>query len=101
MVAIVTDSDIRSGDPCIEGTRISVLDIKRRVIDGEEDPFAVATEYDLDVAAVFAALAYYYDNTDEMRNREAEAAERRQEIKQESARLREQLDAPDTAESEP
>ena len=101
MVAIVTDSEIRSGDPCIEGTRISVLDIKRRVIDGEEDPFAVATEYDLDVAAVFAALAYYYDNTDEMRKREAEAAERRQEIKQESARLREQLDAPDTAESEP
>ena len=101
MVAIVTDSEIRSGDPCIQGTRISVLDIKRRVIDGEEDPFAVATEYDLDVAAVFTALAYYYDNTDEMRNREAEAAERRQEIKQESARLREQLDAADTAESEP
>lgn len=101
MVAIVTDSDIRSGDPCIEGTRISVLDIKRRVIDGDEDPFAVAAEYDLDGAAVFDALAYYYDNADEMREREAEAAERRRAIKRESARLREQLDGPDAAESEP
>ena len=88
MVAIVTDSDIRSGDPCIDGTRISVLDIKRRVIDGDEDSFAVAAECDLDGAAVFDALAYYYDNADEMREREADAAERRQEIKQESARLR-------------
>ena len=101
MISIVTDADIRSGDPCIEGTRISVLDIKRRVIDGDEDPFAVAAEYDLDGAAVFDALAYYYDNADEMRELEADAAERRQEIKQESARLREQLDSPDTAESEP
>ena len=88
MVAIVTDSDIRSGDPCIEGTRISVLDIKRRVIDGDEDSFAVAAEYDLDGAAVFDALAYCYDNADEMCKLEADAAERRQEIKQESARLR-------------
>ncbi|MFB6293300.1 MAG: hypothetical protein ABEH60_03445, partial [Halonotius sp.] len=31
------------------------LDIKRRVIDGDEDPFAVAAEYDLDGAAVFDA----------------------------------------------
>lgn len=92
MVDIVTDQAIRSGDPCIEGTRISVLDIKRRVIDGNEDPFAVAAEYDLDGAAVFDALAYYYDNADKMRERETDAAERRQEIKQESARLREQLD---------
>ena len=101
MVAIVTDPDIRSGDPCIEGTRISVLDVKGRVIDGDEDPFVVAAEYDLDGAAVFDALAYYYDNAEAMRERETEAAERRQEIKQESARLREQLDGPETAESEP
>jgi Uncharacterized conserved protein len=101
MVAIVTDSDIRSGDPCIEGTRISVLDIKRRVIDGDEDPFEVAAEYDLDGAAVFDALAYYYDNAEAMREREAEAAERRQEIQQESADLRERLDETDAAESEP
>ena len=91
MVAIVTDSDIRSGDPCIEGTRISVLDIKCQVIDGDEDPFALAAEYDLDGAAVFDALAYYYDNADEMPKLEAEAAERRRAIKRESERLRAEL----------
>ena len=91
MVSIVTDSDTRSGDPCIEGTRISVIDIKRRVIDGDEDPFAVAAEYDLNGAAVFDALAYYYDNAEAMREREAEAAERRRAIKQESERLRAEL----------
>ena len=69
MVAIVMDSDIRSGDPCIEETRISVLDIKRRVIDGDEDPFAVTAEYDFDGAAVFDALAYCYDNAETMRER--------------------------------
>ena len=91
MVAIVTDSDIRSGDPCIEGTRISVIDIKRRVIDGDEGLFAVAAEYDLDGAAVFDALAYYYDNAEAMRDREAEAADRRRAIKRESERLRAEL----------
>ena len=91
MAFIVTDSDIRSGDPCIEGTRISVLDIKRRVINGDEDPFAVAAEYDLDGAAVFDALAYYYDNAKTMREREAEAAQRRRAIKWESKRLRAEL----------
>ncbi|MCU4718171.1 DUF433 domain-containing protein [Halapricum hydrolyticum] len=48
MSAIVRDEDIRSGSPRIEGTRIAVHDIKRRVIDGGEDPFAVATEYEID-----------------------------------------------------
>lgn len=91
MADIVTDPAIRSGDPCIEGTRISVLDIKRRVIDGDEDPFAVAAEYDLDGAAVFAALAYYYDNPEELREREAERMERLEELKRESDRLRRQL----------
>jgi uncharacterized protein (DUF433 family) len=57
MATIVQDEDIRSGSPRIDGTRITVLDIKRRVIDGNEDPFAVAAEYDLDVATVSQALA--------------------------------------------
>ena len=73
MAVIVTDEEIRSGDPRIEGTRITVLDVKRRVIDGDEEPFAVAAEYDLDVAAVFEALAYYYENADAMGEREATA----------------------------
>ena len=57
MVDVVRDDDVRSGDPRIAGTRISVLDVKRRVIDSGEDAFPVAAEYDLGPAAVFTALS--------------------------------------------
>lgn len=88
MVDIVRDDDVRSGDPRIAGTRISVLDVKRRVIDGGEDAFAVAAEYDLDPAAVFAALSYYYDNPNEMQALEDEHQERVEELRRTSRRLR-------------
>ncbi len=92
MVSIVCDETIRSGSPRIEGTRITVLDIKQRVIDSGEDPFAVATEYDIEVAAVFEALAYFYDNAEAMRERETARAERRRQRERESAQLRDELE---------
>lgn len=98
MTTIVRDDAIRSGDPRIEGTRITVLDIKRRVIDGDEDPFEIATEYDLDVAAVFTALAYYYEHVEAMRDRESEREERLQEIRRQSTQLREQAETDELAE---
>lgn len=90
MVEIVRDEDVRSGDPRIAETRISVLDIKRRVVDGGEEAFAVAAEYDLDPAAVFAALSYYYDNPEEMQTLEAEHEERVDELRRTSRTLRDQ-----------
>ncbi|WP_311170530.1 DUF433 domain-containing protein [Halobellus ordinarius] len=91
MVGIVTDESVRSGAPRIEETRITVLDVKRRVVDGNEDPFAVAAEYDLGVAAVFEALAYYYDNVETMREREAADEQRRERLMRESADRRTRL----------
>lgn len=88
MVDIVRDDDVRSGDPRIAGTRISVLDVRRRVVDGGEDAFAVAVEYDLDPAAVFAALSYYSDSPEEMHTLEAEHEERAEDLRQTSRRLR-------------
>jgi uncharacterized protein (DUF433 family) len=81
MAAIVRDEDIRSGDPRIEGTRITVLDIKRRVIENEENPHIVAGEYDVSLADLFRALTYYYDHPADFaeREREAEAARRERE----------------------
>jgi uncharacterized protein (DUF433 family) len=35
--SIVQDEAIRSGEPRAEGTRITVSDLKRRVIDARED----------------------------------------------------------------
>lgn len=87
-MSIVRDVDVRSGSPRIEATRITVLDLKRRVIEAGEDPFAVASEYDIDVASVFEALAYYYQHVETMREREADDEVRRRRLDRESMRLR-------------
>lgn len=79
MAEIVRDDDVRSGDPRIAGTRITVLDVKRRVVDEDEDAGVVAGEYDLSMADVFYALAYYYENREAFQEREREAAAARRE----------------------
>jgi uncharacterized protein (DUF433 family) len=82
MASIVSDEAIRSGDPRIEGTRITVLDIKRRVIDADEDPHVVAGEYDLFMTDLFRALAYYYDHRPKLEQRERDTASARREGEQ-------------------
>jgi uncharacterized protein (DUF433 family) len=79
MTAIVRDEDIQSGTPRIEGTRITVLDCKRRIIDQEADPHVVAGEYGLSMAELFTALAYYYDHRDEFAEQEREFVTARRE----------------------
>jgi uncharacterized protein (DUF433 family) len=54
-------------EPHIEGRRITVQLIKERVEDRGLDPRTVANRYELDIAEVYHALAYYYDHLDEMR----------------------------------
>lgn len=87
MVDIVRDDEIRSGDPRIDGTRVTVLDVKERVIDQGDDPHVVAGEYDVSIAALFHALAYYYDHRDEFEARERERRAARQEGEAETRRL--------------
>jgi uncharacterized protein (DUF433 family) len=59
---------VRGGRPCIEGTRIAVMDIvvlERKGLRPEE----MRTYYSsrpLTLAEVHAALAYYYDHKDEV-----------------------------------
>ena len=86
MVAIVSDENTRSGSPRIEGTRITVLDVKRRVVDNDEDPHVVAGEYDLPVSAVFYALSHYYDHREEFQAREQDAERRRRDGEQQTRR---------------
>ncbi|XGI82900.1 DUF433 domain-containing protein [Halorutilales archaeon Cl-col2-1] len=67
MAEIVSTEDVLGGAPRIEGRRIGVHHIARRVIDAGESPEQVAADYDLAVADVHRALVYYYDNPTEMR----------------------------------
>lgn len=98
MTNIVQDGDIRSGDPRVENTRITIFDIKRRVIDHDEDPHIVAGEYDLSMADLFHALAYYYEHRDDLEAREREAAAARKEGEQ---RTRDLVEGAERGETEP
>ena len=53
-------------EPHIRGRRISVRQVYALVEERGEDPEAVADRYDLDVADVYHALAYYHDHPREM-----------------------------------
>ena len=75
---IVRDSAVLHGEPRIEGRRISVRQLAQWVEESGVSARAVADRHDLDVADVYAALAYYHSHPDEM----ATAARRRREYEQ-------------------
>lgn len=54
-------------EPHLEGRRITVRFVKEQVEDRGLGPRTVADRHDLDVADVYRALTYYYDNPEEMR----------------------------------
>ena len=73
MPDIVHNDDVLGGEPRIEGTRIGVLDVDELVVGGVT-PVEVADQLDISRAEVHTALAYYYDNPEEMRQLEQEQA---------------------------
>ncbi|MEL7037543.1 MAG: DUF433 domain-containing protein [Cyanobacteria bacterium J06592_8] len=69
---ISIDAQIRFGKPCIKGTRIAVIDIANRYLRMKETLEEIATDYSLSLASVHAAMAYYYDNQEEIEARRAD-----------------------------
>ena len=82
---IVAD-DSFGGEPRIRGRRVTVLDVYERVRegDGKMTPEKFAETFRLDVADVYAALAYYHAHPDEM-------ATHREALERASADLRERV----------
>jgi uncharacterized protein (DUF433 family) len=75
------DSEIHD-EPHIAGSRITVHYIQQRVEERGLQPETVADRHDLDLADVYAALAYYHNHPEEMRavkQRREEAGQRAQE----------------------
>ena len=66
MSGIVSTDGVMGGQPRIAGRRISVLQIVEWVNEEGMDPETVAAEFDLDMADIYRALVYYYENIDEM-----------------------------------
>lgn len=65
---------VRNGRPCIAGTSIEVsVIVTAKIVQGMELD-EIAADYDLSLAQVYAAMAYYYENKSSI---DASLAERR------------------------
>lgn len=82
MDRIVSEEGVIGGQPRIEGRRISVLQVVEWVHEEGMAPETVAAEFDLDMADIYRALAYYYDHTDEMAEWRARRDERIRESRE-------------------
>ncbi len=90
MDGIVRTPDVLGGEPRLEGRRISVRQIAELVVDGGTPVGEVADQLEIPRSDIHRALAYYYENPEEM----AEMRERRREA---LATLREEaIEPPET-----
>ena len=80
-MSITTDAKVLRGLPRIEGTRISVLHVYDTVVAGDTDPARAANALELSLGEVYEALAYYYNNPEEMRTHCATQDEAREELR--------------------
>lgn len=80
MSEIVSTDDVLDGAPRIEGRRIGVHHLASRVIDNGESPTQVAADYDLRLADVHRALAYYYDHPELMQTVQQERTRPPEEV---------------------
>jgi len=64
--SVVTDPNIRGGSPVVAGTTLRVSDLAAYHIVGGLGAEQLAAQFELDLARVHAALAYYYDHKAEI-----------------------------------
>lgn len=83
------DSEIHN-EPHIEGSRVTVRDVYVRVENRGLSPERVAERYNLDIADVYEALAYYHNNPAEMHE-----VEKRHDRAVAEAKRRSSLSPPD------
>lgn len=83
MAKIVETEGVMGGQPRLDGHRISVLQIVEWVLEEGIDPESVSSEFDVELADVYRALAYYYDNIEEMNEWRERRRERIEESRQE------------------
>jgi uncharacterized protein (DUF433 family) len=63
---IVTNPDVRDGKPCISGTGLRVIDVVSAHLFYHLNADEIAVQYDVPLAGIYAALAYYYQNKAEI-----------------------------------
>ena len=63
---IEADASVRGGKPCIAGTRIAVSDVVLMHLRLGQSLEQIAGHYDIALAALHAAMTYYYDHQAEI-----------------------------------
>jgi len=63
---IVSDPDIREGHPVISGSRVRVVDLIASHLYRKLSADELATNFNLTLAQVYAALAYYYQHKSDL-----------------------------------
>ena len=63
---IVADPSVKGGRPRLAGTRISVADVVVMHLRLGQSLEELAGKYDVSLAGLHAAMAYYYDHKDEI-----------------------------------
>ncbi|MGA7937935.1 MAG: DUF433 domain-containing protein [Kovacikia sp.] len=81
---IAIDSDYCFGKPRIAGTRMPVATIAKLYLEIGESLEEIASEYELSNAAVYAAMAYYYDHQEDIDRHTAESERWVQEMRRHS-----------------
>lgn len=81
-MGITSDEDVLHGQPRLEGTRVGVLHVYDMVVEAGSDPASVADALDVSLGAVYEALAYFYNNPDEMRRRRRDQGDARDALRE-------------------
>ena len=63
---IISDPDMRDGQPVISGSRVRVVDLIASHLYRQLTADELATNFNLNLAQVYAALAYYYQHKAEI-----------------------------------
>ncbi|MBW4550425.1 MAG: DUF433 domain-containing protein [Aphanocapsa sp. GSE-SYN-MK-11-07L] len=63
---IESTPEVRGGKPRLTGRRITVADLAAWYLKLGYSPEEIASTYDLPLAAVYAAISFYYDHRDEI-----------------------------------
>lgn len=71
-MTITREENVLGGEPRIKGTRVGVRHITAWVVDSDRAPAYVADQLDISLSEVYAALSYYYENIEEIREFERE-----------------------------
>jgi uncharacterized protein (DUF433 family) len=72
---VVSTPGTRGGKPRIQGTRITVADVVGWHLRGGMSLHEISATWDLSLAALHAAMSYYYEHRDEVDRQTEEAHE--------------------------